>query len=328
MSFIYPWQSAQWQQVWQATVEQRLPHALLLSGMAGLGKAHFADCFSRALLCQSVTPDGVYCNVCHMCQLVEGRAHPNVLWVQPEKENSAIKVDQIRAVNEFIQQTSMQGHHRIVIIHPANNMNVNAANALLKTLEEPPPGALLILTSDQSSRLPATIRSRCQQISFSRPDTQEALAWLAEQKIEKEHAETVLNLANGAPLSALRFVNDEILSLRQSLFELLYALSLKQADPIKSAASFQSEESLPLLDFMISWVMDLSRLQVGGDTIINKDYESQLLELSQRTHLRQTTKLMDNVLALRQQVSGGFNLNKQLLLEAVFFRWMECATCF
>ena len=286
-----------WQPLWRAYRAQRLPHAILLSGAAETGAMHFADRFSRALLCQAVAADGTHCNHCHMCRLVETKAHPSLLWVEPEKENSAIKVNQIRDVTEFINQTALEGDYRIVIIHPADSMNANAANALLKTLEEPPKGALLILISEQPSRLPATILSRCQKIVFRVPP-------------------------NTSPV-----LNEEMMALRQNIFQALYALSQQKADPLKSAAALQSMDALPLLDFMLSWIMDLLRLQVGAETITNNDYESQLIELSARTALQLNTKWMENVMDFRKQLIEGFNLNKQLLLESLFIRWVECTAC-
>ena len=149
---IFPWQQKEWRQLCRAKESGRLPHALLFSGLAGIGKTQLADYFSRLLLCQQFQTEYDPKCQCHSCRLAEGRAHPNVLWITPEKEGQAIKVDQIREVSDFIYQSARQGEYNIVVIHPANQMNVNAANALLKTLEEPPHGSLLILISQYFNR--------------------------------------------------------------------------------------------------------------------------------------------------------------------------------
>ena len=121
----------QFQQLWHAKSENRLPHALMLTGVKGTEKNAFADYFSRALMCQQVNlATGEPCDKCHSCRLVMGRAHSDVCWLQPEKEGGSIKVEQIRAIAEFIQQTSFEGGCRIVLITPADAMNTNAANAL------------------------------------------------------------------------------------------------------------------------------------------------------------------------------------------------------
>lgn len=290
-------QSQPFQQIWQAKLANRMPHAVLFIGQKGTHKAKTADLLSRALLCQHVTSQGEPCGHCHSCQLSVGRTHPNVLWIEPEKEGAAIKVDQIREVGEFINQTSFQGEYRVVIIHPADNMNINAANALLKTLEEPSSGALLILISDQNGHLPATILSRCQRVVFPQVDKEQAQSWLASQPS------------------------------RQNLFQVLLQLSQGKADPLKSASELQNNDPLQLLDFFLSWVVDLMRLQLNGGTdgLINKDYLDDLLHLKQKTELKNNIKLMEYTQNLRTQVTEGINFNKQLLLETLFIHWMEWA---
>jgi DNA polymerase-3 subunit delta' len=325
---IFPWQVEQWQQLWQAKCDQRLPHALLFSGLAGTGKAQFADNFARALLCSTQSADNHYaCGTCHSCRLMAGRAHQNVLWIEPEKDGHTIKIDQVRSVSEYINQTSLQGNLRIVIINPANYMNTNSANALLKTLEEPSSGAVIILVSDQPAQLPATILSRCQRMVFPRPRPEQALTWLKQQlTIPDTNHELLLRVAQGAPLAALQLVKNEILTMRQDLFTALYALAQQQADPIKSAATIQDNDPLRLLDFMLVWIMDLLRLQLSGDEemITNRDYLSQLSELKQSTELNANTKFMQYLQQIRGQVSVGVNFNKQLLLENILIRWMGC----
>lgn len=327
---IFPWQIDQWQQLWRAKQENHLPHALLFTGITGTGKTIFADNFSHSLLCQQIQVDGTHCGACHSCRLVTGRAHPNVLWIEPEKEGQAIKVDQIRDVSEFINQSSFQGEYRIVIIHPADNMNTNAANALLKTLEEPSSGSVIVLISSQPSHLPATILSRCQRIIFPCPKKQLALDWLKSKLSDNTLDLTlVLKLADGAPLAAERLVQDEMLSLRHDLFNGLYLLSQHKTDPIKLAAKIQDVSPERILDFIQSWVMDLLRLQLGGnaEVITNHDYEKQLLELTRLNDVQSNTKLMEHLQQLRGQVNEGINFNKQLLIESVLFKCIASMKC-
>lgn len=320
---IYPWQTNQWQQLWQTKKANRLPHALLLTGIAGMGKADFADNFTRALLCQQSNSDGVYCNVCHSCRLIAGRVHPNVLWIEPEKEGHVIKVDQIREAAEFISQSGLEGAYQILIIHPAHCMNTNAANALLKTLEEPASGSIIILLSDQSERLPATVLSRCQRINFPYPLKKEALHWLKNQLEDQTvNHELLLNLANGAPLGAYNLVQNELLSVRHEVLEML---SQNETDPIHAAAKIQEIGLLQFLDLILDWVIDLLRLQFSGDIagIKNSDYKKQLVELMPKREPKNTIQFMDYVQQLRSQIGMGINLNKQLLIEDVLIRWYE-----
>lgn len=328
---IFPWQNAQWQQLWQAKLHHRLPHALLLTGLAGTGKTKFAEVFSYALLCSSVSASGDACHTCHACRLIATRVHPNVLWIEAEKSGAAIKVDQVRAINEFISHSSLQGEIRIVIIPSAHDLNINAANALLKTLEEPAAGALIMLISDHFSRLPATILSRCQRILFPKPPTALAKKWLLEQiKSSDIDADFFLNLTHGAPLMALKFIQEDGLSARQNIFEILFLLSKNKADPLQSTLKIQSLELIPLLDFTLSFMLDLLRLQLSAKVpeIINHDYAQQLHELKQSTQLKNNMQFMEYLQQVRQQILSGINLNKQLVIEDLFIHWRKYSNVF
>lgn len=323
---IYPWQKKQWLQL-QAS-KNRLPHALLFIGVRGTGKANFAECFMRQQLCQQTKSlMDADCD-CHSCRLVLGRAHPNVLWIEPEKTDGAIKIDQIRHAAEFIQQTSLQGEYRFVVINPASNMNINAANALLKTLEEPASGAITILICEQASHLPATVLSRCQHIHFPVPEASMAREWFVKKNPQLENPELVLRLANGAPLAALQLVQADILVARLNLLQILYGLSQKKLDPLTSAQNIQDLDTIYLLDFILSVVMDLMRYHLQGEVndFVSQDFIPQLTELKQRTSLQKVMQYLDYLLRLRGQQQNGINLNKQLMLENILIRWGEIIT--
>lgn len=318
----YPWQTTQWQQIISAKKAGRLPHAILLTGTAGLGKADFADSLVKTLLCASEKE--IYCGECHACRLVAGRVHPNILWIEPEKAGAAIKVDQVRELSEFVSQSSLKGNRRFVIIHPADDMNINAANALLKTLEEPATGAMLILVSNEAQRMPATILSRCQRFVFSRPDASIALQWMNQQR-KIDDAELLLRLSNGAPLAALQLAeNEDILILRNTLFKTL--LNIKKTDPIKAAAAQLDYDLLMFVDHMLSWFKDLVQLQlnISPDELINIDYKQQLDALKSCISLENSNEILTYLHQLRKQVAHGFNLNKQLTIENTFIRWYNC----
>lgn len=321
----YPWQQSQWQQLMERkdSFNFSLPHALLLLGIKGVGKADFAEKFIRVQLCQSSGEDD--CD-CHSCRLIAGKTHPDVLWIQPEKKGAAIKIDQIREISDFINQTSLQGEYRFVLIPNAGSMNINAANALLKTLEEPASGSMLILTCEQASHLPATIVSRCQHIHFPRPKTELAMEWLR-PKLSSDTPELLLRLANGGPLLALQFMEDDLLLSRTNVLRDLFALSQKKIDPLKAAANTGDIEIVYLLDIMLTVATDLLRLQLNGNDndIINQDFLAQLNLLQQQTSPKQIISYLNFLLVLRGQQQKGFNLNKQLTIENMFIRWLECA---
>jgi DNA polymerase-3 subunit delta' len=183
---IYPWQQSQWQQVNQLVSSQRLPHALFLQGNQGLGKAGFAVSLASALLCKQPAADHQACGMCQACQLLAAATHPDLYYLRPTaKENSkskkpalSIRIEDIRALCEKLNQTSQYGGYRIAILDQADQLTLSAANSLLKTLEEPGNNVLIILISARAQRLPVTIRSRCQALRFTVPEENQSLLWL------------------------------------------------------------------------------------------------------------------------------------------------------
>jgi DNA polymerase-3 subunit delta' len=253
--------------------------------------------------------------------------HPNLLWLEPEEDAQSIKVDQIRIVNDFVNQSALHDGYRIVMINPANKMNVNAANALLKTLEEPSPESIFILISDQNSKLPATILSRCQRMMFSRPTEKIALTWLQQQlpDVVENHLKHILRVSLGTPVAALHFIKNKLDKVRDDLYQGLVALTQHKKDPINLAALMHDVDAVTLLDLMLSWMIDLLRLQVndGSDHLVNHDYIAQLTALKSTTEINRNREFMDYLQELRTQICSGLNMNKQLMLEYIMIRWME-----
>src|SRR3569832_645282 len=175
---LLPWQKEQWEKLSARRRSGRLPHALLLTGPAGMGKVAFVEAWLRSLLCEQVEATGLACGLCRGCQLLAAGSHFVFRWVSPPEEGKVIGVDQVRELFQYLALTPLYGAYKIATIHPADKLNINAANSLLKTLEEPPPHSLIVLVTAQPSRLPVTVISRCQRIHFPVPSTEPALAWL------------------------------------------------------------------------------------------------------------------------------------------------------
>lgn len=217
-------------EAWNTLVSKldRLPHALLLAGTPGLGKLEMAEKFAQLLLCEKPLPREA-CGQCEGCRWFLGGNHPDVRFVEPEslarkaavaeegdetpkaKEGKApstqIKIEQTRALADFINVGSHRGGRRVVIVHPAEDMNTATANSLLKSLEEPPAGAMFILVSHRPASLLPTIRSRCVTVPVSVPDARASAEWLAKQGIRQ--AEGWLAFAGGAPRRALEYATGE-----------------------------------------------------------------------------------------------------------------------
>lgn len=321
---IFPWQQNQWVSLLRSYQLNRLPHALLLRGIKGLGKKEFATCITKLLLCDAQN-DNENCT-CKACHLIEAGTHPNILWVGPEKEGQVIKIDQIRNVVEFIQNTGLHKKQQIAIINPAHSMNTSAANALLKTLEEPPQHSLIILISDESNRLPATLLSRCQWLHFKVPAREQALSWLQKQNQENKNINLMLSLAQGAPLTALKHLESDYLLQRENLYHCL--ITCAQADQANIDSIFKMCEQkdtvlLLHLDLFYFWFMDLFRLKfMQTACIMNVDYLPHMNKIISKINAEALSELIWLVVQLRKQVLSGMNFNKQMLLENLFLKWL------
>ena len=177
-----PWHRPQWQRVERGVREGRVPHALLLRGAAGNGKARFAARLAAALLCRSDNPP---CGACASCRLCAAGSHPDRFDVTIPEDRREIVVEQIRDLVHSVGLTARLGGYKAVIVNPAEQMNRHAANTLLKTLEEPPGATVFVLVSSNHALLPATIRSRCQMIDFPVADRDIALKWLRDRVLER-----------------------------------------------------------------------------------------------------------------------------------------------
>lgn len=184
----------------EAIEADRLGHAPMLLGAAGVGKRDLAAWLCARLLCKSPT-EGEPCGRCDACQLMASGTHPDFFRLSPEPEKKEIRVDQVRAFIESVTLTPSIGEHRVGLVEPADRMNRNAANALLKTLEEPASGVWLVLVTDRPDRLPVTVRSRCQVVHVPVPQREAVEAWLAVRHPDAatDRRSLALALADGSP---------------------------------------------------------------------------------------------------------------------------------
>lgn len=205
------WQEPLYLSCVKAFLDGRLGHAQLILGEAHLGKGPLAEALAKRLLCQRTDAEAAACGHCISCQRFGQGSHGDFRKIAIEfndktgKLKTAISVEQIRDMSEWLSLTAQLAGPRVVIIETAHRMNPNAANALLKTLEEPMPGRFLLLLSDQPAQLPATVRSRCQRLEMPVPDKALALAHLQQAGIAGEQAEALLSLASGNPGLALHW---------------------------------------------------------------------------------------------------------------------------
>ncbi|MEP7044850.1 MAG: DNA polymerase III subunit delta' [Dokdonella sp.] len=227
---LQPWLTEAWQRLASGLAGQRLHHGLLVAAPAGYGKRALVEAFAAAALCTQRSADGHACGVCRSCRLVAAGSHPDLARVTFElrddgKPRTEITVDQIRALSQRLALSSQFGGLQLALIDPADRLNASAANALLKTLEEPATATIIVLVADDPARLPATIRSRCQRIEIGRPSREAALAWLHAQRIDAKRAEAALDASLGNPGLALAWLADDTLELRKACIDDLAALT-------------------------------------------------------------------------------------------------------
>ena len=319
---LYPWQQSQWRLLQQSREQGRLPHALLLTGPQGVGKDEFARYFAQSLLCEQNTPEGEPCGRCRACLLYQAGNHPDVKIVSPLEGKKNIGVDQVREIGHYLALKSQYSGHKVVILTPAETMNVNSANSLLKTLEEPTAGTVLILVTHRPAQLPATIRSRCQEIRFGAVAPEEGAAWLEARGVAD--SELLLSLADGAPLKAAQFADDNIVQTRLEWFQALEALAKQGVDPIEIAAK-QIKSSTPenALYWLYVWSVDMVRLKSCQQPprLANRDIQPRLLNLVDRVSLKSLMLWLDRVQAALREIEGNFNTT--LVMEGLLIQWQR-----
>lgn len=320
MSDLYPWLEPSRLTIATAISQGRLPHALLLTGLPGLGKGVLAEAIARQLLCGAATLEAGPCGRCAACTQISAGSHPDYMKVQLEEDARVIKVDQIRWLAEKLSFSSHQGGYKVVVLDPAGNMNINAANSLLKTLEEPSDNTVLVLVCERSSQLPPTVRSRCQQLRVEVPGQDAALQWLAGQGVT-EPARTYLQMAHGAPLEALKQAQADSITARREHFDSLVDILEGRAAPLATALLWSKEEDMQGLRWMRDWLMDLLRIGMTGQTggVRSADLLDRLARLARRLDSRVLFAQLERINRVLGLVSGS--LNRQLLTEDILLAW-------
>ena len=322
----YPWHQEQWQEI--LARRDALPHALLFRGREGTGKLDFVRKLAQSLGCSEPVA-GSACGACQSCRWFAAGAHPDYREIIPEalrpdaaeatvagerKPSQQISVDEIRELHDFINLTAHQTGGKTIVVYPAETLNVNAANALLKSLEEPPPNTRFMLVAHRPSYLPATIISRCQQIALPTPPVAMAEQWLREQGI----AEPALSLAQtgNAPLAALALDDGEFWQQRKSL---LGGLAVATPDAFALAEQVRNYPIPRLLGWLQRWSYDLLSAKSVGRVRYNPDFAPALNKVAAR--LRAVDIARFHRVLVRQQRSVHHPLNARLYIEQLLFSY-------
>ena len=316
MHALLPWQRAQWNQLIHSKAVGRLPHALLCSGPAGLGKAQFAECAAQALLCSTPAPDGMPCYHCRSCRLFLAGSHPDYNRVAPSATGKTITIEQVRELHTFLQHTSQFGGAKIALLAPSERLTLNAANSLLKMLEEPPLGSVLILVTAMPFQLPATVRSRCQQLVFQVPAPTLARDWLTGRVEKTAPLELLLQLSDGAPLLAERYSQNGAIAHRATLLVAFQDVIKGTADPVQTAALWLQADVAENFRWLISWHRDMIRLKMMANPpwLSNPDFRVVLQQLADKWPAALLFQRLDSAIQLRALCATQVNL--QLMVEA------------
>jgi len=329
---FYPWQTRALDTLLAQMGTGKLPHAILLTGAEGIGKLNFALTFAQRFFCQQAS--GVSpCGQCDACHKFLAETHPDVKRIAPAEGKQVIAVDQIRALIEYVSLTPHSASKKVVIIEQAELLNVNAANSLLKTLEEPPESSMLILVTHRPDRLLPTIRSRCQAMLFPTPDAAQASTWLSDQLKTDENISTLLALSGGAPLKALGYAEDNMLEKRNNFFSELEQISSGKKNPIDVAKSWHKNDFELTVNCLTSWVTDMIRLKalerqtsisagvISKEFLSNSDLQTALTKITKTAGLKAMLDYYQSLTKVTQLKKS--NINPQMILENVLIDWQS-----
>lgn len=315
MSSALPnWLQAANDRLLQAYRAERLPHALLIIGRAGDGLHHFGQRLSHQLLCTSSAARP--CGQCRACQLVQAGSHPDQRVIEPEGKSATIKVDAIRDIANFMHETAQQGGNKVIRLTRADRMNHNAANALLKMLEEPTANTFLLLETESLSRLLPTVRSRCRLLRLERPTQQQARQYLQQQQVT-DRLDDRLALMAGAPLAAAELTEQMLASWQERVER------FRQERGFSALAAYIAEQdSEVLLTQLMIWVDGAVHQQFQTPGAIS-DLDAPLVTPLSALPTEQLFAFRDLIVSLKQSLAGQANLNAQLWSERLAARWLE-----
>ncbi len=319
----FPWHSSAVEQLQSAWAAQRFPHALLLQGAEGLGKRQLAAWLAAAVLCENSKDQLRVCGSCSSCQLISAHSHPDLLWVSPEEDKQQISVDQIRAAGARLTQTSYRQGYKVAVVEPAHQMTVNAANSLLKTLEEPTPGSLLTLVTSQPSALLPTVRSRCGRVVVQGPTATEALSWL-EAETGGAVSPQLLEFAGRAPLRAAELARGRFDQLDADMQRAVTQLASGHTDVTQVATEWAKEGLIERLNWLDLWLSSAARAAIGGsaELFTFPARSAHLPSVPATLNISVLYTLVDQIRALKAQLARTA-LQRELAVEAVLISLLQ-----
>jgi DNA polymerase III subunit delta' len=294
----------------------RLPHALLIHEAPGAGGDWLSHWVARLALCER--PAEAPCGRCTACRRSLAWRHPDLMLVTPLEDSRQIRIEQVRDLASELALTSHAGGYKVGVLRPADSMNRFAANALLKTLEEPPPRTLLALVASEPSRLPATVLSRCQRLAVRAPKRAEAVAWLVDVRGPGEW-DAALDTVGEAPLRLLEADPGALAQIGAETLHTLDALAQGRADPLAAAERWARSDLALRLRCFENWLTERIRRGPDAGNLMPEVRAGTYLPAPRAfLNIRELFGLLDEVRELR--IALDVPLNRALALEALLRR--------
>ena len=307
------------EQLKKNAVTRKIPHAIIFSGVAGIGKRKIAEIFAASLLCENLT-DGEPCGVCPNCKLMKGKSHPDFYVVEPEatKTMRNIKIEQIRSLQRQVALKPVQAERRVVIIDGAEFMKTAAANCLLKTLEEPPGETIFILITANRAGLLMTIRSRCMTVNFERLTEEQIKNELLRREID--NAEKISIISGGSLGRALNLAESGGYEMRETALDLIERICRKDfsnEDIFTKGAQISEWTREQFADF-VTYIQKILRdiFFLGQSELYNPDFEERL------RRIKISEEKLSEMLKISTEIYKRLrsNANLRLTAEAYFLR--------
>lgn len=336
---LLPWQQHSWQQL--QAMAAKMPHAILFHGAEGVGKVAFVTAFAKSLLCESRAGDGHACGACVSCGWFDQYNHPDFRRIRPEiledspgaddagddeasgkgaakkAPSKDIKIDQVRALSAFMNVSTHRSGKRIVLLYPAENLTTEAANAILKTLEEPPPDTVFLLVTHHVDDLLPTILSRCRLFALPLPGKDAALAWLQQQGVAD--ADMWLAGQGGAPLAALAASQGDSSEATDALLQHLVRPDVDSA--LKTADKLQKNMMADVVGWHQRWLYDLFSYKLSGVVRYYPRYQKEIAALSSRLDAAVIAKALKSV--NERRAVADHPLSPKLALESMLLDYSQ-----
>jgi len=320
----YPWHQGTWDKFSNARTRQHLPHALLVTGEEGIGKIEFAQRLAKSLLC--LTPkNNNSCNQCNACKTYESGANPDFKEIMVAEDKKQISVDQIRELSKFITLSRSFEAYRVILLQPVEAMNINAANSLLKSLEEPAGNTIIILLATHLNQVLPTIKSRCQLLSLPMPSTSQSLEWLQAHAPQLDQVEELLDMSYGRPLLAFDIKEDDF-NQRNDLAEDILQLILEYKSITELAKKWEKLNHERLLKWQASWIQVFIKedvIKVNSSVTESTQLKQNLNKIKELIPSEQQWNLYQKIIEQQQLIHTS--VNPLMFIENMLTSWIQAS---